>query len=74
MGALIRSLARKGIREGLGGGPGGRGWLAVGLAAATVQYLRRKSGEPKVAWTTEIKPGQTMIIRHFRKGEVPPDP
>jgi len=73
MGALIRSLARKGIRQGLGGGPGGRGWLAVGLAAATVQYLRRKSDEPKVGWTTELKPGQTMVIRHLRKGEVPPE-
>jgi hypothetical protein len=73
MGALIRMLARKGFRQGLGGGPGGKGWLAVGLAAATVQYLRRKAGEPKVDWTTELKPGQTMTIHHFRKGEAPED-
>ena len=71
MGALLRNLARKGIRQGLGGGPGGRGWLAVGLAAAAAQYLRRKSGEPKVDWTTELKPGQTMVVRHYRKGERP---
>ena len=73
MGLLIRRLARKGIREGLTGGTGGRGWLAVGLAAATVQYLRRKHGEPKVAWTTELKPGQMMTIQAFRKGERPQD-
>jgi hypothetical protein len=73
MGALLRRLSRKGLRQGLGGGPGGRGWLAIGLAAGAVQYLRRKSGEPKVSWSTELKPGQTMIIRHFGKGESPED-
>lgn len=73
MGALIRVLTRKGFRQGLGGGSGGRGWLAVGLAAATVQYLRRKAGEPKVNWKAELKPGQTVVIRHFRKGERPQD-
>lgn len=71
MGALLRTLARTGFRRGLGGGPGGRGWLLVGLAAGAVQFLRRKSGEPKIQFTETLKPGQTVVIRHFKKGESP---
>ena len=69
MGALLRTLARTGFRRGLGAGAGGRGWLAVGLAAGILQFLRRKAGEPKVAMTEELKPGQTIVIRHLGKGE-----
>ncbi|MFP5319137.1 MAG: hypothetical protein ACLGI2_12710 [Acidimicrobiia bacterium] len=68
MGALLRTLARTGFRRGLGGA-GGRGWLAVGLAAGILQFLRRKAGEPKVEMTEELKPGQTVVIRHLGKGE-----
>ena len=69
MGALLRTLARTGFRRGLGGGPGGRGWLALGLAAGVLQFLRRKSGEPKVQISEELKPGQTIVVRHLGKGE-----
>lgn len=67
MGALLRTLARTGFRRGIGGG--GRGWLAIGLAAGVLQFLRRKSGEPKFQISEELKPGQTMVIRHLGKGE-----
>lgn len=68
MGAMLRSLARTGVRRGLSG-PGGRGWLALGLAAGTIQFLRRHAGEPKVQLTEKLKPGETMVITHYRKGD-----
>ena len=63
MGAILRVLARTGLRRGLGGA-GGRGWLAVGATAAVIQFLRRKSDEPKVSMSEELQPGQTMVITH----------
>ena len=63
MGAILRILARTGLRRGLGGA-GGRGWLAVGATAAVIQFLRRKSDEPKVSMSEELQPGQTMVITH----------
>ena len=68
MGALLRTLARTGFRRGLGAA-GGKGWLAVGLMAGTIQFLRRKSGEPKVELSEKLKPGQTIIITHLTKRE-----
>jgi hypothetical protein len=63
MGAILRVLARTGFRRGLGGA-GGRGWLAVGATAAVIQWMRRKSDEPKVHINEELHPGQTMVITH----------
>lgn len=68
MNPLLRRLFRHGVRRGLSAG-GSRGWLAVGLAAGTVAFLRRKVGEPKVQFTEKLKPGQSMTIRHLGKGE-----
>ena len=70
MGAVLRTLARTGFRRGVGGA-GGRAWLGVGVAAATIQFLRRKKDEPKVTYTEKLEPGQKMIITHFGKGEAP---
>jgi hypothetical protein len=67
VGAIIRFFGRTGIRRGLSG-PGGRGWLAIGVAAWVIQFLRRKSGEPKVEHSEKLKPGQTLVIRHLPKG------
>ena len=67
-GPLLRTLARTGIRRGLAG-PGGRGWLAVGLAAGVIQFLRRKSDEPKVELTEKLEPGQSLIITHLGREE-----
>lgn len=66
MGAILRVLARTGLRRGLGGA-GGRGWLAVGATAAVIQWLRRKSDEPKIHVNEELQPGQTMVITHIPK-------
>ena len=70
MGAVLRALARTGVRRGLGSA-GGRGWLAVGLTASIIQFLRRRSDEPKVSVTEKLEPGQTLIVTHYRKGEAP---
>ncbi len=67
-GPLLRTIARTGVRRALTGG-GGRGWLAVGLAAATIQFLRRKSDEPKVEITEKLEPGHGIVITHLRKDE-----
>ena len=67
-GPLLRTLARTGIRRGLTG-PGGRGWLALGLAASTIQFLRRKSDEPKFSITEKLEPGESIVITHLREGE-----
>jgi hypothetical protein len=66
---LLRSLGRTGFRKGLGGESGGRGWLAIGVAAWLVRFLQRKKGEPKVCITEKLEPGQTMVIRHLAKDE-----
>lgn len=68
MGAILRLLARTGLRRGLGGA-GGRGWLAVGATAAVIQWLRRKSDEPKIHINEELQPGQTMVITHTARPE-----
>jgi hypothetical protein len=68
VGALLRTLVRTGFRRGLGAA-GGKGWLAVGLMAGTIQFLRRKRGEPKIHLTEKLKPGQSIVITHLRKGE-----
>lgn len=72
MAKLLRLLFRTGVKRGLGP-EGGRGWLFVGLAAGMIHFLRRHSGEPKVTFSEKLEPGQTMVIRHYRKGEpLPP--
>lgn len=68
MGALLRTLARTGFRRGLGGGPGGRGWLLVALVATVLRFMQKKAGEPKVQITEKLEPGQSIIITHLRKG------
>ena len=67
-GPLLRTVARTGVRRGLTGA-GGRGWLAVGLAAGAIQFLRRKSDEPKLQITEQLEPGQGIVITHLRKEE-----
>ena len=67
-GPLLRTIARTGVRRGLAGA-GGRGWLAIGLGAATIQFLRRKREEPKLQITERLEPGQGITITHLRKDE-----
>lgn len=71
MAKLLRLLFRTGVKRGFGS-QGGRGWLFFGVAAGTVHFMRRHIGEAKVTYSEKLEPGQTMVIRHFRKGEAPP--
>jgi len=69
---LLRLLFRTGMKKGLGGQ--GRRWLFVGMAAGLWRFARRHNGEAKVTSTEKLAPGQTLIIRHYRKGEPLPPP
>lgn len=72
MAKLLRLLFRTGFKRGLGA-QGGRGWLMVGMIAGLLHFLRRHNDEAKVSYKEKLEPGQTMIIRHYRKGEpLPP--
>ncbi len=64
--ALLRSIARMGFRRALSG-PGGRGWLIVGLAAATLRMLNRRAGEPKALLVEKVETGQSLVITHFER-------
>ncbi len=66
---LLRSLGRTGFRKGLGGEPGGRGWLLVAVGAWLIRYLQRKKDEPKIHLTEKLEPGQVIVIRHLAKDE-----
>ena len=72
MAKLLRLIFRTGMKKGLSR-EGGRAWLLFGLAAGVLHFMRRHAGEAKVAYNEKLEPGQTMIIRHYRKGEpIPP--
>ncbi|MGH9281023.1 MAG: hypothetical protein ACRD12_23415 [Acidimicrobiales bacterium] len=62
--AVLRSLARLGFRRALSG-PGGRGWLILGLAAATLRVLHKRADEPKAHLVEKIEPGHSLVITHF---------
>ena len=66
---LLRFLGRTGIRKGLGPSPGGRGWVAIGIAAWLIRFLQRKANEPKVHLNEKLGPGETIVIRHLAKDE-----
>ena len=66
---LLRFLGRTGIRKGLGPTPGGRGWVAIGVAAWLIRFLQRKANEPKVHLNEKLGPGETIVIRHLAKDE-----
>jgi hypothetical protein len=70
VGAILRTLARTGFRRGLGE-RGGRGWLTIALVTSLLQRSRRKKDEPKVSFNEELKPGETVTITHYAKGERP---
>ena len=62
--ALLRTLARTGFRRAFSG-PGGRGWLILGLVAATLRVLNKRSGEPKAQLVQKLEPGHSMVITHY---------
>lgn len=64
---MLRSLVRIGFARGLGGS---RAWLALGVTAGGLQMLRRMAKrEPEVVYSEKLRPGQSLVIQHFPRGE-----
>ncbi len=60
---MLRSLIRIGFTRGLGGS---RGWLALSFTAGGLHLLKRAvKREPEVVYLEELRPGQSLVIRHF---------
>ena len=72
MAKLLRLIFRTGFKRGLSS-QYGRGWLYLGMAAGLMHFFRRHNDEAKVTYSEKLAPGQTMVIRHFHKGETPAD-
>ncbi len=61
---MLRSLTRLGIYRGLLGG--NRGWMALGAVAVGLRGLGRLAAkEPKVVFSEQLDPGQTLVITHL---------
>ena len=61
---MLRSLTRLGIYRGLLGG--NRGWMALGAVAVGIRGLGRLAAkEPKVVFSEQLDPGQTLVITHL---------
>ncbi|MDQ6726930.1 MAG: hypothetical protein M3066_12295 [Actinomycetota bacterium] len=63
---MLKSLIRIGFARGLGGS---RAWLALGFTAGGLHLLRRAvKREADVVYLEELRPGQSLVIRHFPRG------
>lgn len=62
--AILRVLARLGLRRALSG-PGGRGWLVLGLTAASLRLLHGRADRPKAQVVEKLEPGHSLVITHF---------
>ncbi len=61
---MLRSLTRLGVVRGLLGGS--RGWLTVGAIATGLRAFGRMARkEPKVVFSEQLDPGQTLVITHL---------
>ena len=60
---LLRSAMRRGFRRGVGEGSGP--WLAVGVAALGVRFLRRMLRSEPIVVREELRPGETLVIAHL---------
>ena len=61
---MLRSLTRLGIYRGLLGG--NRAWMALGAVAVGLRGLGRLAAkEPKVVFSEQLDPGQTLVITHL---------
>jgi hypothetical protein len=61
---MLRSLTRLGIYRGLLGG--NRGWMALGAVATGLRMFGRLAAkEPKVVFSEQLEPGQTLVITHL---------
>jgi len=60
---MLKSLIRLGFARGIGGS---RAWLAVGFTAGGLHLLRRMAKrEPDTVYLEELRPGQSLVIRHL---------
>jgi len=63
---VLTRLRRLGLTRGLGRS---NAWLAVGVTAWALQFLKRlATKEPKVVFHEQLKPGERLVISHL-----PPD-
>ena len=61
---MLRTLTRLGVYRGLLGG--NRGWMALGAVAVGLRGLGRLAAkEPKVVFSEQLDPGQTLVITHL---------
>ena len=61
---MLRSLMRLGVVRGLLGG--NRGWMALGAVAGGLRMLGKLAAkEPKVVFSEQLDPGQTLVITHL---------
>jgi hypothetical protein len=61
---MLRSLTRLGVYRGLLGG--NRGWMAIGAVALGLRGLGRLAAkEPKIVFSEQLDPGQTLVITHL---------
>jgi hypothetical protein len=64
-------LRRRGFRQGVMGQS--RGWLALWIALAGRDFLRKRMQRKAVVARYELKPGQSLLIEHLdvREAEAP---
>lgn len=60
---MLKTLVRIGFARGIGGS---RAWLTLGVVAGGVRILRKiTKRDADVVYLEELRPGQSMVIRHF---------
>lgn len=66
---MRRLLMTHALRRGFLGGS--RLWTVVGTLGLAMKVLKKiTKDEPEVAFTTELRPGQTLVISHDRTAKV----
>ena len=61
---MLRTLTRLGVVRGLLGG--NRGWMALGAVAVGLRGVGKMARkEPKVVFSEQLDPGQTLVITHL---------
>ncbi len=69
MRAVKRLLLGRALQKGLLGGS--RFWTIVGTIGLAMKVLRKITrDEPEVAFSEELRPGQTLLISHDRQAKV----
>ena len=62
---MLKSLVRIGFARGIGGS---RAWLTIGVVAGGLRLLRKLAKrQADVVYCEELRPGQSMVIQHFRR-------